>query len=169
MSASVRARLPDIAFVRRSDRWDETSERVAARAVAAAFEAGELVAAEDAELSIVFDDDAGVRDLNRTWRDKDAPTNVLTFPAVESGEIERSELLGDIVLAFETIVREAQAEGKTFDDHLAHLVVHGVLHIYGFDHGDAVEAERMEILERAALAGIGIADPYGPPDTPAEA
>lgn len=156
--------LPEVAFNHICGAWGDGSEDTARRAVASVFATAGLVAAEGAELSIVFADDAAVRELNRDWRGKDSPTNVLTFPAVGAEEIERSPLLGDIVLAHETLVREAEAEGKAFDHHLAHLVIHGVLHIYGFDHGGAAEAERMENLERAALARIGIADPYGSPD-----
>jgi probable rRNA maturation factor len=156
--------LPEIAFIRSSEAWPADSEAVAGHAVEAAFATAGLNSIEGAELSIVFSDDAGVRELNRDWRGKDSPTNVLTFPAVEPHEIERAPLLGDIVLAHQTLAREAAAEGKTFDAHLAHLVIHGVLHIYGFDHGGADEAERMENLERAALARLGIADPYGSPD-----
>jgi probable rRNA maturation factor len=155
---------PEIGFSRLAGAWAENSEQVAADAVAAAFAEANLSAVPGAELSIVFNDDAGVRTLNRDWRAKDKPTNVLTFPAVEADEVARSPLLGDIVLAYETLAREASAEEKAFDHHLAHLVIHGVLHIYGFDHGGAVEAERMENLERAALARLGIADPYGSPD-----
>jgi probable rRNA maturation factor len=156
--------LPEIAFSHQAGGWAPSSEAIAAQAVTAVFEEAGLGAAEGAELSVVFSDDAGVQELNRTWRAKDKPTNVLTFPAVEPAELAESPLLGDIVLARETLLRESSEEGKSFDHHLAHLVIHGVLHIYGFDHGGAVEAERMENLERAALARLGIADPYGSPD-----
>jgi probable rRNA maturation factor len=152
----------EIGFGDPAEGWDAAAcEAVARRAVAAAYATAGLHAMPGAELSIVFADDAAVHALNRQWRGKDRPTNVLTFPAVEPEEIDRSPLLGDIVLARETVRSEAEADGKTFHDHLAHLVVHGVLHLYGFDHEDEDEAEEMEEIERQALARIGIADPYG--------
>ncbi|MBV8652505.1 MAG: rRNA maturation RNase YbeY, partial [Alphaproteobacteria bacterium] len=121
----------------------------------------------EAELSIVLGDDALLRRLNSAWRGKDAPTNVLSFPAQEfdGRTLPPSPPgvplpLGDIVLGFETIRREAAEQGKTLADHLAHLTVHGVLHLLGFDHEAEAEAERMETLEREVLSRIGIADPY---------
>jgi probable rRNA maturation factor len=110
--------------------------------------------ASDPEISIVLADDGAVRELNRRWRGRDAPTNVLSFA---SGE---SPLLGDVVLAYETVAREAAEQRKRLADHLAHLVTHGTLHLLGFDHEEADEAEVMEALERRVLAGLGIADPY---------
>lgn len=166
MSDSLLGAVPELAVDRRSDLWDESCADVAARAVRAAYAAAGLTAAEGAELSIVLADDAAVQLLNRDWRGRNTPTNVLTFPAAEPAGIAHAVLLGDIVLAYETVAREAQADGKTLDEHLAHLVIHGVLHIYGFDHGGAEEADAMEALERAALARIGIADPYRSPDEP---
>jgi len=109
---------------------------------------------DDVELSVTLADDAAVHALNRRWRGRDAPTNVLSFA---SGE---RPLLGDVVLAYETVAREAAEQGKSLADHLAHLVTHGVLHLLGFDHEVEHEAEAMEALERRVLAGIGIADPY---------
>ncbi|MDQ2703823.1 MAG: rRNA maturation RNase YbeY [Pseudomonadota bacterium] len=113
------------------------------------------------ELSIVFSDDAHIRRLNAGWRGKDKPTNVLSFPAfpVKPGE-RLPPMLGDIVLAAETVAREARLEGKPLDHHIMHLLIHGVLHLLGHDHEDAAEAEHMEALERAALATLAIPDPY---------
>jgi probable rRNA maturation factor len=108
----------------------------------------------DTELSLVLADDATVRMLNARWRKQDKPTNVLSFPGGDP------VLLGDVVLAFETVRREAAEQGKTLGDHLSHLVVHGVLHLLGFDHRKRREAEAMETMERRVLAGLGIADPY---------
>ena len=119
------------------------------------------------ELTVILADDAAVRALNAEWRGKDKPTNVLSFPAATPEEIARARaggpplLLGDVVLALETCRREAEDEGKPLADHLAHLVVHGVLHLLGHDHATEPEAERMEALEVAVLARLGIADPYG--------
>lgn len=107
------------------------------------------------EISIVLADDAAVHALNRRWRGRDAPTNVLSFASDER------PLLGDVVLAYETVAREAADQDKSLSDHLAHLVVHGVLHLLGFDHETGEdEAEEMEALERHILAGLNIADPY---------
>ena len=121
-----------------------------------------------AGISILLTDDAAIRELNRTWRGKDSPTNVLSFPATETaeGEVPEPEFagvpleLGDIALAYETCARESGAQGKRFPDHVAHLVLHGVLHLLGYDHLDEDEAQRMEALEIRILAGLGIADPY---------
>ncbi len=111
------------------------------------------------EISIVLADDAFVRELNRTWRNIDAPTNVLSFPA-DDDDGQGPCLLGDVVLAYETIAREADAAGKPMLDHVTHLIIHGTLHLLGFDHEDEQEATEMEALETAILARLGIADPY---------
>jgi len=134
--------------------------RAAALAALAAAPTGRSRAA-GAELSIVLGDDPLLRRLNRQWRGKDKPTNVLAFPADDG--MARSGaplLLGDVILAFGTVAGEAATQGKTLAAHLSHLVIHGVLHLLGFDHEEAAAATRMEALETAVLAGIGIADPY---------
>jgi len=112
------------------------------------------------ELAVVLADDATVRALNRRWRDIDAPTNVLSFPASRPGPGEAPALLGDIVIAFETTAREAAAENKPFTHHLAHLVVHGFLHLVGYDHQSDDAADAMERLEGRILEGLGVPDPY---------
>jgi probable rRNA maturation factor len=142
--------------------------RAAARAALAAAPSGWVVNAAAAELSIVLGDDALLRRLNRQWRGKDKPTNVLSFPARDVASRAATPPagaplpLGDVVLAFGTIAGEAAAHGKTLAGHLAHLVVHGVLHLLGFDHEEAAAAACMEALETQVLAGIGVADPYRP-------
>ncbi|MEZ5668424.1 MAG: rRNA maturation RNase YbeY [Alphaproteobacteria bacterium] len=143
----------------------ETARRAAGAAVAAALGRGRI-----AELTVVFDDDAAVRSLNARWRGKDRPTNVLSFPAATPAELAAPAaamplLLGDVVLAYETCRAEAEADGKRLADHVAHLVVHGVLHLLGHDHREEAEAERMEALETAILAGLGVADPYADAST----
>ncbi|MDQ0318728.1 putative rRNA maturation factor [Pararhizobium capsulatum DSM 1112] len=117
------------------------------------------------ELSLVFTDDASIRAINAEWRSIDKPTNVLSFPAypVEPGGMP-GPMLGDIILAQETIAREAADLGKPFDEHLTHLLVHGFLHLFGYDHIDADDAERMEGLETRILADLGLSDPYGDSD-----
>ncbi len=105
-------------------------------------------------LTIALADDRRVRALNARDRKKDKPTNVLSYPSGERA------FLGDIVLARQTVWREARQQGKNPADHVSHLVVHGTLHLAGYDHEDDAEADRMEALERRVLARLGIADPY---------
>lgn len=115
----------------------------------------------DSELSLVFTDDANIRTINSKWRHIDKATNVLSFPAFPMQPGQRpGPILGDIVIARETVQREAQEENKSFDDHLSHLIVHGLLHLTGYDHQNDEEAEQMESLERKILASLGISDPY---------
>lgn len=113
-----------------------------------------------AELSIVLGDDALVAALNRRWRGREGPTNVLSFASGDKPAPPLPLLLGDVVLAYETVAAEAMAQAKPLTDHLRHLIVHGVLHLLGFDHIDNDEAERMEALETRILAGLGVSDPY---------
>lgn len=109
---------------------------------------------EARDVAVVLSDDAQIRALNRDFRGKDAPTNVLSFPSDESDE------WGDILFAHETIAREAAEQGKTFHDHFCHLLVHGMLHLLGYDHIQEEEANEMEALEIAILAKLSIANPY---------
>jgi probable rRNA maturation factor len=118
---------------------------------------------QHAELGIVLAEDAEQRRLNRDWRGIDRSTNVLAFPSWDPGTplpAGAPLLLGDVVLAYETAVREAEEHGKPFADHFRHLVVHGVLHLVGYDHSTDAEAVIMESLETAILAELGVADPY---------
>ena len=108
------------------------------------------------DVVVLLTDDAAVQDLNARFRDRDRPTNVLSFPAAESA----APHLGDLVLAYGVCAGEAVAQGKTLADHLAHLTVHGVLHLLGRNHEAEVEAEAMEAEERTILASLGVADPY---------
>jgi probable rRNA maturation factor len=110
------------------------------------------------ELSIVFTDDAAMRKLNEKWRGKDSSTNVLSFPQTSSHN--PGGLLGDVILSAETVAREASLADKRLEDHMAHLIIHGYLHLLGFDHEAEAEAEKMEQLERVALRTLGIPDPY---------
>ncbi|MBV8118881.1 MAG: rRNA maturation RNase YbeY [Alphaproteobacteria bacterium] len=115
------------------------------------------------ELSIVLTDDAEQRVLNRNWRGTDRSTNVLAFPAWDPGTTAPTDaplLLGDVVLAYETVAREARDQRKAVADHFRHLVVHGVLHLLGYDHATGPEAALMETLETLILAGLGVADPH---------
>ncbi|MDR3440422.1 rRNA maturation RNase YbeY [Telmatospirillum sp.] len=141
--------------------------RAALAALAGAAEALPPVAEERLEISLVLADNAMVQELNRQYRGQDKPTNVLSFAALDDEDDVLPEdgplLLGDVILAFETTAAEARTEDKALADHLAHLVVHGVLHLLGYDHLEEDEAEEMEAAERSILAGLGIADPYAVP------
>lgn len=140
---------------------------LAERAVRAALAtAAELEDGVAFELSVTLTDNARIRVLNRDWRDKDKPTNVLSFPAAEVPDDVTPVPLGDVILAWETVRAEAEDEGKTLADHFTHLVVHGTLHLVGFDHETDAEAEEMEDTERQILADLGIADPYAMPAEP---
>ena len=126
-----------------------------------ALAAAAALAPSEGELAVVLTDDAAIRALNRDWRGKDAATNVLSFPAKEARPDRRApRLLGDIVIAYETVAREAAAEGKPFIHHLAHLAVHGFLHLVGYDHEANGDADAMERLEIAILARLDVPDPY---------
>jgi probable rRNA maturation factor len=114
-----------------------------------------------AELAIVLTNDSAIRLLNREWRGTDTATNVLSFPAQNAGG--EPPHIGDIVLAYETIAREAHDEGKPFAHHVAHLAVHGFLHLNGYDHQRSKDAGEMEQLERKILRRLAIPDPYGSP------
>lgn len=118
--------------------------------------------------SLLFTSDAEVHDLNREWRQRDKPTNVLSFPMLERTDLIHldpedgpPEMLGDIALAYETCAREAEAKGAALESHAAHLILHGLLHLAGYDHEISdEEADKMEALEVKALALLGIDDPY---------
>ena len=127
--------------------------------------AAALAATRGGELAIVLTDDSAIRALNRDWRGKDQPTNVLSFPApalgaTPSGKPASIRLIGDIVIAYETVEREALAEHRPFRHHLAHLAVHGFLHLVGHDHAAEAEADAMEALEIAVLARLDVPNPY---------
>jgi probable rRNA maturation factor len=139
------------------DDAEALAQRAAEAAVAVADEADEKF-----EVSVMLTDDAHIQELNRTWRGKDKPTNVLSFPAPEQpGQAHAGPRhLGDIALAYETLVRESEDESKELAHHFAHLIVHGILHLLGYDHEVEDQADNMEALEVKALAILGIADPY---------
>jgi len=145
----------------------EAWESLAARAAAAAAKVAPELANPRLSASLLFTGDAEVHALNREWRGKDKPTNVLSFPMLERGDLAvlnpdgPPELLGDIAIAYETCVREAAEKGLPLEHHAAHLIVHGLLHLAGHDHETcAADAEAMEALEIKALAHMGIGNPY---------
>ncbi|WP_375407674.1 rRNA maturation RNase YbeY [uncultured Methylobacterium sp.] len=146
-------------------RWDGVTpdlEEFVIRAVEAGLAVAPAPSTRRVEISILLTTDAVVQDLNKTWRRQDKPTNVLSFPAPpQPGHAEGPVPLGDVVLAYDTMLRESAEQSKPLAHHLAHLLVHGTLHLLGQDHetGDS-EAEAMEALEVVALRGLGIPDPY---------
>ena len=156
---------PAVDVVIESDAWQAVPEAAVLvhRAIAAAAQSA-LPVRQATELSVLLCDDATIADLNGRWRGQARPTNVLSFPAPPLQAPGASAPLGDIAVAYETVAHEAEEQHKTVADHLSHLVVHGFLHLLGYDHQADGEAERMERLERDILAQIGIADPYASRD-----
>jgi probable rRNA maturation factor len=162
-------RRPRTEIVIQSPLWN--AQRDALQVLRRALnEATAATATREGELAVVLTDDAMMRRLNRKWRRKNGATNVLSFPAQHPPRTENAaRLLGDIVVAFETCAREARAQGLLFTDHLAHLAVHGFLHLLGYDHVADEEAHRMEALEATILARLHIANPYVRSHAPARA
>ena len=152
----LRAHAPAVEIDVQSPLWD--AEPAAEETVRNAIAAAAAQAPAVGEVSVLLTDDDAIRVLNRTWRGIDKPTNVLSFPAPAAKGPQ--PLLGDIVIAYETLLRESAAEQTPFLHHLAHLSVHGFLHLLGYDHQDDSQAEAMEGLEREILARLDIADPY---------
>ncbi|MFD2264087.1 rRNA maturation RNase YbeY [Lacibacterium aquatile] len=160
----------DIDISIEAGRWDDVPDATGLvdRAIRAALAktAPDLAAAS---VSVLLTDDAAVRILNRDWRGKDKPTNVLSFPSDDPLDAPLSPdmpppQIGDIALAYETVCREAVEQQKQIAHHITHLVVHGTLHLLGYDHEDEDEAEDMEATEAVILAGFGIANPYIHPE-----
>lgn len=154
MRSAVADELPfEVDILCNSPLWKGREEPVAKALAAAATAEG-----KGGVVSLLLGDDAAIAALNAEFRGKDGPTNVLSFPpanpALEDG------FLGDIAIAAETIASEAESQGKSFDNHAAHMAVHGFLHLLGYDHLNEADAEKMEAREREILSGIGIADPY---------
>lgn len=159
--------LPDAAKIGR-----QAARRALKAALASGLARGPRLARQKAlQLSLVLESDAAVQALNRDFRGKDKPTNVLSFAALDAAPLEigrgKAKLpadmpvyLGDVILALETLKSEAKDQRKTLRQHYTHLVVHGVLHLLGFDHMRLPDAKRMEDLERVVLAGLGWPDPY---------
>ena len=143
--------------------WPAAAElhRLSTMAIDVAIGAVEAGIAAPAEVSLLFTDDAHMRELNRRWRGADSPTDVLSLPGAPLNTGRCGPMLGDIVLARETVADDAAKEGLTVEHHLTHLIVHGFLHLLGYDHADDNDALVMEGLETAILASLGIADPYG--------
>ena len=149
----------EIAVIRNDEAWPEDLEARAEAAVLAALSLARPKVKGAAELSILLTNDEEQHALNREWRGKDSSTNVLSFPQIEPfGPV--IGIIGDITLARETLEREAAEQGVSFTDHFTHLVVHGFLHILGYDHLTDAEALQMESLETQILGSLGVGDPY---------
>jgi probable rRNA maturation factor len=149
------------------DGWEAIAERAALSTISATPHADLATIPATVEVSIRLTSDAEVQALNRQYRQQDKPTNVLSFPMVQPDLIDAlantddgEVLLGDIVLAYETCEREAQERGVPTKDHATHLIVHGVLHLLGYDHMTDADAEHMEAIERDVMASLGLHDPY---------
>ena len=148
--------------------WEQLA-RTAAQAAIAESAFPQLAAERPVEISVTLTGDEQVRALNAQWRGKDKPTNVLSFPMADERDLSRASLadaellLGDIILARGVCAAEAAEKGVSVEDHAAHLLVHGTLHLLGYDHHDEGEAEDMEAREVRALARLGIANPYEVP------
>jgi probable rRNA maturation factor len=139
--------------------WPDTLQPLAEKVLGAALENSGFEIDGPCEISVLLTNDAAQQALNREWRGKDKPTNVLSFPALDAdGAIEG--LLGDISLAYETLMREADELEKPFEHHFAHLLVHGMLHVLGYDHETEDEALAMEARETDIMGLLGYPDPY---------
>lgn len=144
-------------------RWQDLGdlEVFSAQSMEAALRESEEKPGRVAGVSLLFCDDARMRVLNRDFRGKDQPTNVLSFPGPDLPQ--PTPVLGDIALGYETIVREAGEQGKSFADHARHMIVHGFLHLLGYDHQAEADASEMEATEIRILQRLGVANPYGDP------
>lgn len=147
--------------------WQALAEKAVAAAVSVSSHGWLATALFAASISISLSDNEDVRQLNAQWRDKDRPTNVLSFPMIEPDDFETLSntddgevLLGDMILAHGVCIDEAEQKGISATDHVTHLIVHGTLHLLGYDHIDEADGDHMEALEAKALASLGLANPY---------
>jgi probable rRNA maturation factor len=149
--------------------WDKLARKAAEAAIAESAYPDLAASERPVEVSITLTDDDQVRALNAKWRGKDRPTNVLSFPMAEEPDLQKANvagaelLLGDIILARGVCQREAEEKGVSVEDHATHLIVHGTLHLLGYDHDDERDASDMEVREVRALKRLGIGNPYEVP------
>ncbi len=150
----------DIDVILSAESWGglDDLEALTRRAIEACLAESAAELADGREVCVTYCDDAEIRELNAEWRGKDKPTNVLSFPT--PGPLSARSLLGDIVIAYETVRREAAEQEKTLAERTAHMVIHGFLHLIGYDHETAAEADEMEGLERRIASRLGLRDPY---------
>jgi probable rRNA maturation factor len=166
---SVDVVISDVAWIKTCAEAESLCKKAAETGFLMALADGITVVSPHAEVAIVLGDDQNIHDLNRDYRGIDKPTNVLSFASMDSSLDGASPdplpegaplLLGDIIVAFETVEREAAEENKTLQDHLSHMIVHGVLHLMGYDHETETDAVEMETLEIKTLSELGISNPY---------
>ena len=163
-----RAGAPSIDIQIQSPLWDAQPE--AGQTVRHALSAAaQTLSTTDGEVAILLTDDSSIRALNRQWRGIDAPTNVLSFPAAVTQTSVAAKFFGDIVLSYETLARECADEDRIFLHHLAHLTVHGFLHLIGYDHQVDSEADEMEALESRIMTHLQLPDPYRAHDIASDA
>lgn len=153
---------PEIDISLRAGDWQDLAhyEALCRKAIETCCAVARLEMRQNSEVGIVLADDAFVRELNARHRGRDSATNVLAFPLCDTGNGPIGPLLGDVVLAFETLEREARSGDRSFDHHFCHLVVHGFFHLFGYDHQIEQDALVMESLETQVLGRLGIADPH---------
>lgn len=135
-------------------------ERLVTRVMGATFAHSRLKSYDKSGVSFLFCSDARIQELNLRWMNKDAPTNVLSFPSVITSQVFNAKYLGDIAIAYETILSESRNENKSMEHHATHMLLHGLLHLMGFDHQDEEHAAIMESLESEILVSMGIEDPW---------
>ena len=162
MKVSVEAKVDDPRFSEALKNRESLIETAVTEAVVSGAALNFSLKASSAEVSVLLTNDAEVRRLNKTYRGRDKPTNVLSFAALddESEPMTEPLLLGDIILGYETVFQESEDEGKPFSDHVFHLLVHGTLHLLGYDHEDDEDAELMESTEASILKKHSIKNPY---------
>ena len=153
-----RSSAPAIDIQVASPLWQ--AQPLAEPTVRAAIAAAAALSTVDGEVSILLTDDKAIRALNRDWRGIDKPTNVLSFPAPDTAAGAGAKMLGDIVMAYETLAQECDEEGRVFLHHLAHLTVHGFLHLISYDHQTDAQADEMEGLESKIMMRMNMPDPY---------
>jgi probable rRNA maturation factor len=166
-SPNTPAQIPlEVDVIIEHEGWQELGnmlgdlEELTQQALHAVIHTASFTVPHYAQVCFLFSDDATIKQLNRDFRAIDKPTNVLSFPSVPSPHNEQGHPLGDVILAYETMKREAIEEGKSLKDHTLHLIIHGFLHLNGFDHETQNEAEFMESAEIKALAHLGVVNPY---------
>ncbi len=150
----------DVDIIVNAPAWEAVPDlaEIASRVVRETEAQSRARLADECELCVSFCDDEEIRALNAQWRGQDRPTNVLSFPT--PGVLAEKPLLGDIVIAYETVAREASEQDKSVADHAAHMIIHGFLHLIGYDHETSDEAEVMEALERRTAKALGMKDPF---------
>ena len=164
LTADRRVDAPSIEVLVESPLWNK--EPAAEKTIHAAIaEAAAALGKPAGEIAVLLTDDETIRALNRDWRGIDQATNVLSFPSAAPNPQAGPPMLGDIVIAYQTLARESTDEGRAFLHHLSHLTVHGFLHLMGYDHQNDSEADAMERLESTILARLDVPDPYRARDT----